>query len=185
MQTQINRALTVLNNQKILLYATDTIWGIGCDATNFEAVNKVYKLKKREETKSLIVLVNSFEMLQNYVKNFPLEIKSYLEKQTIPTTVIYNKSKNLPKNVIAKDNTIAIRIVNNGFVAELINAFGKPIVSTSANISGKETPLNFDEISNEIKEGVDFIVHHKDYKKEVKSSKIIRFVDNKIVILRD
>jgi len=181
----INQALIILNNRKTILYPTDTIWGIGCDATNFDAVKKVYQLKQREETKSLIILVDSFEMLQNYVESIPVEIKSFLKKQTRPTTVIYDNPKNLAKNVIAKDNTIAIRIVKNGVVAELIKAFGKPLVSTSANISGEKTPLIFEEISDKIKNGVDYIVNHKQYKKEAKSSKIIRFVDNKIVILRD
>ena len=181
----INQALIILNNRKSILYPTDTVWGIGCDATNFDAVKKVYQLKQREETKSLIILVDSFEMLQNYVENVPLEVKLYLEKQTRPTTVIYDNPKNLAENVVAKNNTIAIRIVKNGFVAELIKTFGKPIVSTSANVSGEKTPLSFDEISKEIKDGVDYTVNHNQDKKEAKSSKIIRFVDNKIVILRD
>jgi L-threonylcarbamoyladenylate synthase len=181
----ITTLIEQINNNKSILYPTDTIWGIGCDATNFDAVRKIYQLKQREEAKSLIILVDSFEMLKNYVESVPLEVKLFLKKQTRPTTVIYENPKNLAKNVVAKDNTIAIRIVKNGFVAELIKAFGKPIVSTSANISGEETPLSFDEISKEIKNGVDYIVNHKQNKKEAKSSKIIRFVDNKIVILRD
>ena len=174
----------ILSQNKTILYPTDTIWGIGCDATNFDAVKKIYQLKNRAESKSLIILVSDFEMLQNYVGIIPKKVKLYLEKQTRPTTVIYNTPKNLAKNVLAKDNTVAIRIVNSGFVNELIKAYGKPIVSTSANKSGAETPSSFIEISSEIKNGVDYIVNHKDHKKEVKSSKIIRFVGDTITILR-
>ena len=184
MQKLITKSLQILHNKSIILYPTDTIWGIGCDATNFDAVKKVYQLKNRAESKSLIILVSDFEMLQNYVGIIPEKVKLYLEKQTKPTTVIYTNPKNLAKNIIAKDNTVAIRIVNSGFANELILAFGKPIVSTSANKSGAETPSSFIEISSEIKNGVDYIVNHKDHKKEVKSSKIIRFVGDTITILR-
>ena len=181
----ITKIKQILSKGKTILYPTDTVWGIGCDATNFEAVNKIYQIKNRAETKSLIVLVASFEMLQDYIDFVPEKVKTYLEKQNFPTTVIYKNPKNLAKNVIAKDNTIAIRIVTSGLSHKIITAFKKPIVSTSANVSGEETPLNFDSIKIAIKNNVDFIVNHKDDKKEVKSSKIIRFVGNKIEILRD
>ena len=185
MQKLIASCVNKLINSEILLYPTDTVWGIGCDATNKIAVDKIYKLKKREESKSLIILVDSFEMLLNYVDEVPNEINKFLKNTTKPTTVIYNNPKNLPNSLIAKDNTIAIRIVNKGFAHKLIKQFGKPIVSTSANISGKKTPLNFEDISNEIKNKVDFVVKVKEEKLTSKSSKIIRFANNKIDILRD
>ena len=185
MQKLITKTISFLKKGQTILYPTDTIWGIGCDVTNFDAVKKVYQLKNREESKSLIILVDSLDMLQNYVGIIPEKVKIYLEKQTRPTTVIYDNPKNLAKNVLAKDDTVAIRIINSGFAYQLIKAFGKPIVSTSANKSGAETPLSFKEISSEILEGVDYVVHHKDHKKEVKSSKIIRFVGDTITILRD
>jgi len=185
MQKLIASCVNKLINSEVLLYPTDTIWGIGCDATNKIAVDKIYKLKKREESKSLIILVDSFEMLQNYIVKTPNKIEAYLLESTEPTTVIYHNPKNIAKNLIAKDNTIAIRIVNKGFAHKLIKQFGKPIVSTSANISGKKTPLNFEGISNEIKNKVDFVVKVKEEKLTSKSSKIIRFANNKIDILRD
>jgi len=185
MKKQIKKAIIQLEKAKIILYPTDTVWGIGCDATSEEAVKKIYQLKQREESKSLIVLVDSLEMLQTYVANIPNEIKAYLIKITEPTTVIYSNPKNLAKNTIAKDNTIAIRIVKKGFAYHLISAFKKPIIATSANISNTKTPMHFDEISTNLKNKIDFIVWYNQDKKAVKPSKIIRFAENKIVILRD
>jgi len=185
MRAQISSVKNLLEDGKIILYPTDTVWGIGCDATNKQTVKKIYQIKNRTETKNLIILVNSFEMLTQYVSNIPKEITAYLSKIAEPTTVIYNNPKNLAENCIAKDNTIAIRIVKKGFVNELITALNKPIVSTSANISGMPTPLEFNSISNEIKQGVDYIVPYKNELTSNKSSKIIRFAHNKIEILRD
>ena len=184
MQKQIKNIISYLNKGNIILYPTDTVYGIGCDATNKKAVNNIYKLKKREESKSLIILVDSFQMLENYVGNVSDTIKAYLSNTVKPTTVIYNNPKNLPNNLIATDNTIAIRIVTSGFVYELIKEFGKPIISTSANISGEKTPLSFNEISNEIKNNVDFIVTL--YKQESinKASQIIKEINGKIEFIR-
>ncbi len=185
MKNQLNKAKQFLKEKKTILYPTDTVWGIGCDATSKKAVKRIYKIKQREESKSLIILVNGFEMLADYVDFIPEIIKTYLVNIEKPTTVIYNKPKNLAKNIIAQDNTIAIRIVKKGFVYELLKEFGKPIVSTSANISGEKTPLYFDDISNKIINDVDFIVNHNQEKKASKSSKIIKFANNKIEVLRD
>ena len=185
MQKQIKNIISHLNNGHIILYPTDTIYGIGCDATSEESVRKIFKIKNRKETKSLIILVNSMEMLQEYVLNIPKEIIKYLENTKTPTTVIYQNPINIAKNCIAKDNTVAIRIINKGFVNELITAYKKPIVSTSANISGAKSPKTFDDVSNEIKDAVDYIVPVKKDQNSLKPSKIVRFVHNKIVVLRD
>ncbi len=174
-----------LKEGKTILYPTDTVWGLGCDATNREAVAKVYKLKNREESKSLIILINSLEMLEEYVENIPKEVLSILKTRTNPTTIIYNNPKGLAKNTIANDNTIAIRIVQNDFCKKLIHQFGKPIVSTSANISGAPTPKSFSEISKPILEGVDYIVNSQQGQATTKSSTILKIEGNKIVVLRE
>jgi L-threonylcarbamoyladenylate synthase len=177
--------ILVLSQGKTILYPTDTVYGLGCDATSFDAVKKIYQIKNREESKSLIILVNGTEMLKKYVENIPDIILEFLKITTKPTTVIYNSPKNLAKNVIANDGTVAIRIVDKGFVNELLNQFKKPIVSTSANISGEPTPKNFKSISKNIKENVDFVVSlPSQTNNEVEPSQIIKFVDGKIVFLR-
>lgn len=179
-------SISFLEERQTILYPTDTIYGIGCDATNEKAVKKIYKIKQRNESKSLIILVSDIKMLQKYVAKIPKEIIKYLQERTVPTTVIYTNPINLAKNVIAKDNTVAIRIVNKGFVHKLIKEFGKPIVSTSANISGKNTPIHFNEISKEIKEKVDYIVSLPQENMTLKASTLIKFDEkNKFIILRE
>jgi L-threonylcarbamoyladenylate synthase len=181
----LNSIVKLLSQGKIILYPTDTVYGLGCDATSFDAVKKIYQIKNREESKSLIILVNGTEMLKNYVENIPNIILEFLKSTTKPTTVIYNNPKNLAKNVIANNGTVAVRIVDKGFVNELLNQFNKPIVSTSANISGEPTPKNFKSISKKIKENVDFVVSlPSQINNEAKPSQIIKFVDGKIVFLR-
>lgn len=182
---EINRAVVNLKKGKTILYPTDTIWGIGCDVTNKQSIKKIFQIKERSESKSLIVLVNGLEMLQEYVKIIPEKILDFIKKQTQPTTIIYNHPKNLAKNLIAKDNTIAIRIVNTGFVHELIQAFGKPIVSTSANISGNPTPKDFQSINENILNNVDFVVNLPLESNQKKPSKMVRFSNDKIEIIRD
>ena len=180
----LHKTSNILSQNKTILYPTDTIYGIGCDATSEKAVQKIYNIKQRQESKSLIVLVNSFEMLANYVEEIPVKIREYLQKTNKPTTVIYSNPKNLATNVIANDNTIAIRIVTKGFVNELLQAFKKPIVSTSANISGEPTPKDFKSISKSIIKNVDFVVSLPTEKNSGKPSQIIRLIDNEIVFLR-
>jgi len=161
MQNSILKVIEVLKNEGVVLYPTDTVWGIGCDATNEEAVTKVFDIKQRSESKSLIILVDSLKMLEQYVDDIPDSITKILKEHKKPTTVIYNTTKGngLVKNVIAKDNTVAIRIVQDKFCNELIERFGKPIVSTSANISGNATPKSFKEIDNSILDAVDYVVN--------------------------
>lgn len=172
-----------LENGKIILYPTDTVWGLGCDATNFEAVSKIYQLKNRKESKSLIVLVSSINMLKKYVSVSNKVIK-ILKDQDKPTTIIYNNPKDFAKNTIAKDNTIAIRIVQDEFCRKLIKKFGKPIVSTSANVSTKPTPKSFKEISKPILEGVDYIVNLHQNKVNIKSSTILKVDGTEVQVLR-
>ena len=183
---ELNKALEVLNNQKILLYPTDTVWGIGCDATSEIAVAKVFEIKQRSESKSLIILVDGTEMLQKYIPTISKDILRLLSKTTKPTTIIYNNPIGLAKNVVASDNTVAVRIVQNDFCKELIQQFGKPIVSTSANISGNTTPKCFKEIESPILDSVDYIVNlHREVVND-KSSTILKVADNgELIVLRD
>lgn len=168
-----------------ILYPTDTVWGLGCDATNNEAVKKIYKIKNREESKSLIILVSSIEMLKAYVNNIPQKALDILKESTKPTTIIYNNPVGLAQNTIAKDNTIAIRIPKNEFCIQLIESFGKPIVSTSANISGEPTPKTFSEISEAILKSVDYVVNLQQDKVNEKSSTILKIEGDDIIVIRE
>lgn len=149
----------MLKSGGIILYPTDTVWGIGCDATNQEAVAKIFKLKQRSEAKSLIVLVANDGMLQNHVVDVPELAWDIIDLAASPTTIIYPKGKNLAKNVLADDGSIAIRMIKNDFCTQLLQKFRKPIVSTSANISESPTPFNFSSISESIKNSVDYVVN--------------------------
>jgi len=174
MKKQLKNTIFVLLKKELILYPTDTVWGIGCDATSYEAVKKIYALKNRIASKSLVVLVSSLEMLKDYVLQIPAEILGYLILEQNPVTVIYDTPKNLASNTFAKDNTIAIRIVSKGFSHQLIKKFGKPIVATSANVSGEPFPKKFSEISNTILKGVDYIVDLQHNEISNKASKIIK-----------
>jgi L-threonylcarbamoyladenylate synthase len=176
----------LLSQQKVIAYPTDTVWGIGCDATNADAIAKVYSIKNREESKSLIILVDSFEMLSKYIKDIPKKALEELKRATKPTTIIYKNPIGLASNCIATDNTIAIRIVQNNFCVQLIKEFGKPIVSTSANISGEPTPKSFSEISNSILDSVDYVVNLQQEKIATSSSRIVRITDdNQVEVIRE
>ena len=157
----IEACIKVLQKGGLILYPTDTIWGIGCDATNEEAVAKIYSLKKRADEKSMIVLLAAEKDLLQYVTQPPPDIFDYLKEVSKPTTIIYQGAINLADNLINKDGSIAIRIVKDEFCKQFIKRFRKPIVSTSANISGFPSPLNFNTIDTAIKNGVDFIVQHR------------------------
>ena len=154
MQTEINKALATLQAGGTILYPTDTIWGIGCDATNPNAIAKIYKIKKRIESKALISLVCNKTQLQNITNSIP-----DFDITTKPTTIIYPNSTGLDASLLGVDGSAAIRIVTDGFCKELIQEFGKPIVSTSANISGEKHPKKFSEITDKIKNNVDYIVN--------------------------
>lgn len=160
-EEDIQLCLNTLQKGGIILYPTDTVWGIGCDATNEEAVAKIFDLKKRVDTKAMIILLGEEATLTNYVSDNNLQIFDYIKGIHKPTTVIYQKAINLAKNLVAEDGSVAIRITKDAFCKDLMKAFGKPIVSTSANISGYPTPLCFADISLDIKEGVDYVVKHR------------------------
>lgn len=158
LKDEINKTLEVLKNGGVILYPTDTVWGLGCDATNAEAVAKVNEIKGRSADKSLIVLLDTENKLQSYVNDVPEVAYDLIEYAEKPLTIVFSNAKNLAANVINSDGSVGIRIPKHDFCQQLIQRFRKPIVSTSANISGHPTPKFFDEISDEIKETVDYIV---------------------------
>jgi L-threonylcarbamoyladenylate synthase len=185
-QTDIKHCLTVLQAGGLILYPTDTVWGIGCDATNAAAVRKIFALKQRAETKSLIILVADRRDLLNYTSQPDPGIFDYLRTVQKPTTVIYEGPLGLADNLTASDNTIAIRLVNDPFCKHLIKRFRKPIVSTSANISGRPAPATFDEIDTAVKQGVDYIVRHRqDDKEDKKPSAVVKWnKDGTVTVIR-
>ena len=178
------KAAETLRAGKTLLYPTDTVWGLGCDATNADAIEHIFEIKHRPANKSLIVLVDSVEMLQEYVTAIPQAALDIIKNATKPTTIIYEESKGLAHNISA-DKSVGIRIVNDAFCREMIHLFGKPIVSTSANISGEPTPHIFKEISQHIKDSVDYVVGiRQDEDKPSESSSIIKIKGDKIEVIR-
>ncbi len=171
----LNKALETLKNGGLILYPTDTIWGIGCDATNAEAVEKVFALKGRNPQKSLIVLLHNDNQLASYVNDIPEVAYDLIEYTETPLTIVYSNAKNLAPNVIAADGSIGIRIVRHPFCEQLLQRFRKPIVSTSANISGDVSPAYFDEISEQVKAGMDYIVAYgRQGNKNNKSSTVMK-----------
>lgn len=181
-----NNSLKVLKQGGTLIYPTDTVWGLGCDATDSVAVSKIYDIKQRAESKSLIILVDSFAMLQRYIPGIPSVILDFLKTVKKSATVIYNNPMGLAQNVVASDNTVAIRIVKKGFSYELIKQFGKPIISTSVNISGNPTPKSFKEIDTSLLDAVDYVVNlHRD-KTTSKPSTIVKIDNNgHLEVIRD
>jgi L-threonylcarbamoyladenylate synthase len=174
-EQEIEHCLKVLESGGTLLYPTDTIWGIGCDATDSLAVDKVYRLKRRRERKSLIILLDEAEKIQDYVTAIPEIAWDLIDSVDTPLTIIYPNATNLAANVIADDGSIAIRIVRNDFCKRLISEFGKPIVSTSANITGHTPPMTYKNIAGEIISGVDHAVDESlDQLQHVKASRIIK-----------
>lgn len=185
MKNEILEALHVLKKGGLILYPTDTIWGIGCDATNADAVDKVYALKKRAESKALVCLVNDFKMLNQYIENIPEVAYDILKYAQKPTTIIYDKAKLVAENVVAEDDSLAIRVVKDDFCKELIRKLKRPIVSTSANVSGKQAPKNFEEISKDILKGVDYVVNLNQNKAMSRPSAIIKLgSDGLVKVLR-
>jgi L-threonylcarbamoyladenylate synthase len=159
MKNEVEKALEVVKAGGIILYPTDTIWGIGCDATNEEAVQKVMALKGRSASKSLIVLVDNDTKLASYVREIPDVAYDLIEYAENPLTIVYSNAKNLAKSVINEDGSVGIRVVKHNFCQQLIQRFRLPIGSTSANISGEPAPKNFSEVSQEIIDGVDYVVN--------------------------
>lgn len=175
-ETDIIHCLETLHSGGLILYPTDTIWGIGCDATNPDAVQKIFLLKQRPETKSMIVLLADNKDIYRYTSHPEPYIAEYLDKTIKPTTVIYEGALGLAENLVSEEGSVAIRIVREDFCRHLIKRFRKPIVSTSANISGQVTPQNFTGISETIKQGVDYIVKYRQKENQnAKASVLIRF----------
>lgn len=182
----LTQAIETLQSGGTILYPTDTIWGIGCDATNPEAVKKIFDIKKREQNKSLIILVESEKRLQDLV-DVPKMAWQIIDLSEKPVTIVYENPKNLPKELLAEDGSIGIRIVKNDYCKKLISKLNKPLVSTSANLSGQKSPMKFSDISEEIKNSVDYIVEdNQDKVSEFSGSSVIKvWNNNQIKILRE
>jgi L-threonylcarbamoyladenylate synthase len=183
---QINNCIKELKEGNLILYPTDTVWGIGCDATNEHAVKKIYELKNRSDSKALICLVAHQAMLERHVNKVPEVAYDIMDLAEKPTTIIFDKPKNVAKNLVAEDNTLALRVASDKFCQYLINKFGKPIVSTSANISGKPAPKHFKEISQEILKGVDYVVNLQLENENPSPSSIIKLSnDGQVKVIRE
>jgi L-threonylcarbamoyladenylate synthase len=182
----IQTCISTLQNGGLILYPTDTVWGIGCDATNEAAVKRIFELKKRVDSKAMIVLVENDQAILHYVEVDELQIFDYIKGIHKPTTVIYQNAKNLASNLLASDGTVAIRVCKDKFCQELIHQFGKPIVSTSANVSSYPTPLCFNDISIEITSGVDYVVKYRQDETELQQpSSIVKWdADGQLIIIR-
>lgn len=185
-QEDIKNAIEVMKQGGVILYPTDTVWGIGCDATNAEAVAKVYKIKKRDDSKALICLVDSDARLQRYVRNVPNVAWDILDIATKPTTIILDGAINLAPNLIAEDGSIALRITKEPFSHELCYRFQKPLVSTSANISGEPPAANYNDISQELLDTVDYVCfsRRQEHKPHTPSSIIKLKEDGEVTIIR-
>lgn len=185
-QEDIKRAIETLRNGGVILYPTDTVWGIGCDATNPEAVKKVYEIKHRDDSKALICLVDSDARLQRYVRNVPDVAWDIFELATKPTTIILDDAVNLAPNMIAEDGTIAMRITQEPFSKELCYRFQKPLVSTSANISGEPAAQNYCDISEELLNAVDYVCwsRRQEHKPHTPSSIIKLEKNGTVAIIR-
>jgi len=186
MKEDIQRAAEVLLNGGVILYPTDTIWGLGCDPTDKDAVNRIYNIKKRDDTRSMLVLVDSTNQLMNYVDMVPDLAFDLIDLSENPITIIYSGAKNFATNLISSDGSIGIRISRDLFNLRLINKFKKPIVSTSANISGNKAPGTFKEINQEIIDSVDYVVNwrQEETKPSIPSSIIKLGIKGEIKILR-
>ncbi|MCB0458541.1 MAG: L-threonylcarbamoyladenylate synthase [Flavobacteriaceae bacterium] len=186
MLREVEQTVKFLKNREVILYPTDTVWGLGCDATDAETVKKIFKIKQRDESKSLVILVDSIEMLQQYIPSIPNQVYEVLRTSSKPTSIIYDNPIGLANNVIASDNTVAIRIVQHEFCQELIKQFGKPIVSTSANISGMPTPISFKEIDKSILDAVDYVVNLQQNSVADSPSRILKITDSgELQVIRD
>lgn len=182
----MQKTLEILKNGGVILYPTDTIWGIGCDATNVEAINKIFEIKKREKTKSMIILVESERRLQDLV-DVPEMAWQIIDLSEKPVTIVYENPRNLPKEILAEDGSIGIRLVKDDFCKKLIGKLNKPLVSTSANFSGDKSPLKFSDISQELIDAVDYAVeeNRESVSKYSGSSVIKIWSDGRVKVLRE
>ena len=187
MKEDIRRALDVLNKGGVILYPTDTIWGIGCDATNEEAVSRLYAIKRRTDAKALITLVDSEAKIQGYVREIPDVAWQLIDCSTRPLTIIYDGARHLAPNLLAEDGSVAIRLTREAFSRELCLRFHRPIVSTSANLSGEPSPATFDDISEDIKQAIDYVcTSRRDDCTPARPSSIIKLAANgEVKIIRE
>ena len=185
MDTELTNSIKHLNKGGLILIPTDTIWGISCDATNSNAIMKIYSLKKRSLNKPFITLVSNSILLENIVGEIPDEIIKLIRNEKIPTTFINKSGKNISNKLFSSDGSVAIRLVKDVFCKKLIEKFGKPIVSTSANINNEITPKNFTQIDEKIINGVNYIVNLKKKSNLENPSRIISISDNKIFQIRE
>ncbi len=185
-EEDIQACLKTLKTGGIILYPTDTVWGIGCDATDAKAVERIFQLKKRPDEKAMIVLVAEERDVLKYVANTDLRVFDYLQQNTKPVTVVYEGAIGFADNLVGKDGSIAIRICKDSFCKHLIKRFRKPIVSTSANISGQPTARFFSDIDDEIKNAVDYVVKYRQDDKTISTpSSVIKWnKDATVTILR-
>ncbi len=184
---EAKKCVEVLRKGGVILYPTDTVWGIGCDATNPDAVKRVFDIKKRADSKALLLLVDSADRLSRYVGTVPSVAWDLIELTTKPLTIIYDGARNLASNLIAEDGSVGIRVTSELFSKELCYRFQKAVVSTSANISGEPAPNNFGEISQEIIDAVDYVVNYKQLEKgQAKPSSIIKLTANgTVTVIRE
>jgi L-threonylcarbamoyladenylate synthase len=185
-EEDLKESLNTLRKSGVLLYPTDTIWGIGCDPTNVSAVSRIFQLKSRSENKSLIILADGLQMIERYVTEIPEIVYELAEVSDTPLTIIYPKGKNLATGVCSEDGSVAIRICKDEFCQELIKRFRKPIVSTSANLSGSSSPGNFSEIEKTLVSKIDYVVRFRqdDRRKRLASPVIKVNLDGTIKIIR-
>jgi len=182
---EVETALQALGKGGVILYPTDTVWGLGCDATNAEAIKKIYRIKQRDDSKSLIILVAEERDVLQYVAAPDLSVFDFIEKQTRPTTVIFENAIGLPDNLVPEDGSIAIRIVKDEFCRHLIKRLRKPVVSTSANISDQLTPQIFTQVSEKIKLEVDHIVQWRQNDTTLSApSQIIKWSNGSVEFIR-
>ena len=179
LKQEVEKSVALLKQGKILLYPTDTIWGIGCDATNTKAIGRIFKLKNRQEQKSMIVLLDSADKIEQYVEDVPSIACDLIENAASPITIVFNRAKKLPKKLIASDGSIAIRVVKDDYCLEVIKKLGHPMVSTSANISGEPAPQTFNQIADIIKERVDYVVDiYRSRIRTIRPSTVIKLEEN-------
>ena len=179
LRDEVAKAFKIIQDGGIILYPTDTIWGIGCDATNTEAVQKIYRLKQRDEAKSMIILLDTDNKLQSYVQEVPEIAYDLIQYAENPLTLVMPGAKNISTALIAADGSIGVRVTSNEFCQQLIQRLRKPLVSTSANISGKPSPQYFSQIDQEIIDGVDYVVDIDQHSMEIKTpSTIMRLSPN-------
>lgn len=181
---EVKKCIEVMRGGGVILYPTDTVWGLGCDATNPEAVKRIFEIKKRCDSKAMLLLVDSADRLARYVGDVPAVAWDMIELATKPLTVIYDGARNVAPALVAEDGSIGIRVTSEIFSKELCYRFQKAIVSTSANVSGEPTPANFGEISREIIDSVDHVVNFRQQEKgSAKASSIIKLTSNGIVTI--